>query len=365
MVGVASAVVWPWVRVHLQAVAVLKTLSHEPLPWPVRASTVAVTTREVSIPTSEGVLRGRMYEPVGVSHAPGMVIVHGVHYLGMNEPRLETFARAMAGCGMAVLTPELPAIADYRIGPESAAAIGESAEWLALNLHERRPVSVLGLSFSGGLTLLAAEDPKYSRWMKMVFAIGSQANMQRVARYYRTGKAVRPDGTVETLAAHEYGPLVMEYEHVDEFVPAADRVALSAVLKQHLYEDVPAEQMAMSGLTAAQKLEVAQLLKADNARTLTLLAANETRHAREMEAVSPDRDLKAVRTPVFLLHGEADNVIPASETLWLAKGLRPEVLQGALVSPLISHVEMGISPGMRDEWRLVDFMANVLRTAKR
>ncbi|WP_399255047.1 alpha/beta hydrolase [Terriglobus tenax] len=362
-------IAWPWVRVHLQAVAVLKTLSHEPLPWPVRAATVAVSTREVSIPTNEGVLRGRLYEPVGVKHARGMVIVHGVHHLGMNEPRLETFARAMAGCGIEVLTPELPAIADYRIGPESVDAIGESASWFAVRLTQeqkhRQSVSVLGLSFSGGLALLAAEQPEYASYMRMVFAIGSQANMQRVARYYRTGKAVRPDGTVETLAAHEYGPLVMEYEHVEEFVPAADRVALGAVLKQHLYEDLPAERKAMLGLTPAQRMAVVQLLKADDTRTVALLEANETKHVKEMEAVSPDRNLKAVDTPVYLLHGEADNVIPASETLWLAKGLQPEVMKAALVSPLISHVEMGKSPGMGDEWRLVDFMGKVLREAER
>lgn len=227
---------WPWVKARLQAVAVLKTLSHEPIPLPVRAVTASnVLTQDVAIPTANGTLRGRLYSPAGVSGAPGMVIVHGVHHLGMNEPRLELFASAMASCGLQVLTPELPAIADYRIGPESVSAIGESARWFAQQTGGK--VSVLGLSFSGGLALLAAEQPAYATEMKMVFAIGSQANMQRVARYYRTGRDIRPDGSVQVLAAHEYGPLVMEYEHMEDFASAADRVALSSVLKEHLYED--------------------------------------------------------------------------------------------------------------------------------
>jgi hypothetical protein len=30
---------------------------------------------------------------------------------------------------------------------------------------------------------------------------------------------VRPDGTMEVLPAHEYGPLVLEYEYLEDFVP--------------------------------------------------------------------------------------------------------------------------------------------------
>lgn len=363
LLAVVLCACWPWVRARLQAVAVLKTLSHEPIPLPVRAVTASnVLTQDVVIPTASGTLRGRLYSPAGVSGAPGMVIVHGVHHLGMNEPRLELFASAMASCGLQVLTPELPAIADYRIGPDSISAIGESARWFAQQTGGK--VSVLGLSFSGGLALLAAEQPAYAAEMKMVFAVGSQANMQRVARYYRTGQDVRPDGSVQTLAAHEYGPLVMEYEHMEDFAPAADRVALSSVLKEHLYEDGAGERKALQTLTPAQRVAAMQLLKTADARTVMLLAANETRHAREMEAVSPDRNLQAVGVPVFLLHGEADNVIPSAETLWLAQGLRPQVLEGALVSPLISHVEVGKSPGAGDAWRLVDFIARMMHRAE-
>lgn len=360
-VGVLAC--WPWVKARLQAVAVLKTLSHEPIPLPVRAVTDSnVLTQDVAIPTASGTLRGRLYSPAGMSHAPGMVIVHGVHHLGMNEPRLELFASAMASCGLQVLTPELPAIADYRIGPESVSAIGESTRWFAQQTGGK--VSVLGLSFSGGLALLAAEQPAYAAQMKMVFAVGSQANMQRVARYYRTGQDIRPDGSVQILAAHEYGPLVMEYEHLEDFASATDRVALGSVLKEHLYEDGAGEQKALQRLTPAQRVAIAQLMKTADARTVTLLAANETKHAREMEAVSPDGNLQAVGVPVFLLHGEADNVIPSAETLWLAQGLRPQMLGGALVSPLISHVEMGKSPGAADAWRLVNFIARMMRRAE-
>ena len=80
----------------------------------------------------------------------------------------------------------------------------------------------MGLSFSGGLSLLAAADPVYRPYIKFVVAIGSQDEMGRVARYYRTGEDARPGAAPELLQPHEYGALVMEYEHVEDFVPPAD-----------------------------------------------------------------------------------------------------------------------------------------------
>ncbi len=128
-----------------------------------------------------------------------------------------SFARAMASCGIRVLTPELPDIKDYHVDSTSIRTIGESTQWFAQKTGG--PVGVMGLSFSGGLALVAAADPLYHKDFKFVFAVGSQDSMGRVAQYYRTGEDARPNGTTELLPAHEYGPLVLEYEYVEDFVP--------------------------------------------------------------------------------------------------------------------------------------------------
>ncbi len=70
-----------------------------------RFETHDVTTEDVTIPTPSGPLRARLFLPAGVAHPQGVVAVHGIHHLGMDEPRLMSFARAVAGTGLAVLTP--------------------------------------------------------------------------------------------------------------------------------------------------------------------------------------------------------------------------------------------------------------------
>jgi dienelactone hydrolase len=362
---VLAGVAWPFTKAHMQAVAVLRLVGGQPVPWIITKMVAEpVRTEDVQFTTAAGVVRGRLYLPEGHPNAPGLVVLHGVHHLGIEEPRLVSFARAMASCGVRVLTPQLPGIADYHVDRSSVQVIGESARWFAGQAGG--PVGVLGLSFSGGLALVAAGDPVYRPDFKFVFAVGSQDAMDHVATYYLTGREVRPDGTTERLTPHEYGALVLEYEHLEDFVPAEDEAAIRPVLREHLYEDKSAEELAEAKLNARQKAEAKELMDSNSATTRTKLAAANMKHIEEMEGLSPHGMLRTMTTPVYLLHGQADNIIPAAETLWMASELPATTLQEVLVSPVLSHLDLdGAKPNVWDQWRLVHFFALVLHAAER
>src|SRR5881394_1868955 len=150
------------VQSHLRAAALLLRVSNpEHKNTLANYSTRPVTEANVTVGALNNSIRGRLYLPQGVSSPPGIVMVVGVHHLGINEPRLVNFARAFAAGGIAVLTPEPPDIADYRITPQAIEVIGRSAQDLSHRLAKKR-VGVLGFSFSGGLALLAAADPKFA-----------------------------------------------------------------------------------------------------------------------------------------------------------------------------------------------------------
>lgn len=365
-----AVVGWPFLRTRLQAVAVLDRVGDQPVPAPLRwLVSDPVTTIELTLPLPSGAVQARMYTPVNHPDAPAIMVVHGVHYLGMNEPRLEAFASAMASCGLRVLTPELPDIKDYHIGPSSIATIGDAATWLAQQSRPARggfaPVGVMGLSFSGSLSLLAAAEPRYHPYIKFVVTVGSEDEMSRVANYYLTGHDLRPSGHTEILAPHEYGALVLEYENLQDFVPASDRAAVRLVLRDHLYEDVPAERAALATLTPAQMVEAKQLMDTTSPITRHMIAMSDARHLAAMASVSPDGQLSHLATPVFLLHGEADNIIPSAETQWLEREIPRRDLRAALISPVISHLDMDDKgPTFADQWRLASFFAKMLHAAE-
>ena len=116
-----------------------------------RALTVPVTTRDsdFEITTADGprVVRAREICRRG-SQTRRRWRRCRVHHLGIEEPRLRGFARAMASCGIRVLTPELPGIKDYHVSRESVRTIGESVKWYAKQTGG--PVGVMGLSLPAG-----------------------------------------------------------------------------------------------------------------------------------------------------------------------------------------------------------------------
>lgn len=319
------------------------------------------TRRELVLPNGRTVA-ARTYAPIGVSDAPGVIIVHGVHRLGIEEPRLQRFARSIAALGVRVLTPQVDEIAEYRIDPASIATIGGAAHVLREELGGRR-VGVMGMSFAGGLGLLAAADPAYADDVKLVVAVGAHDDLSRVARYFATSEDPRPDGSIESLKAHQYGALVLVYGYVDSFFSKEDAPIARDAIRAELWEQRETSKKLLEGLSPQGKATLGALFAGDVGSVREELLARVKELETRMREVSPSGRLGGLRAQTFLLHGEEDSVIPAAETLWLARDVPEDKLGAAIVSPAIQHVEIHGEPSLADQWALVHFMARVLEAA--
>jgi dienelactone hydrolase len=316
----------------------------------------------VTIPTASGPLRARLFLPVGVAHPNGMVAVHGIHHLGMDEPRLMSFARAVAGTGLAVLTPQIDALADYHVDASSIADIGESAAWLDARLGTG-PVSVTGISFGGGLSLMAATDSRYAPHIRALVLMGAYDDLARVSRFLATGVQELPDGTKEPHPAHDYGASVFVYAHLDQFFPAADLDAAHEALRDWLWEQPDKAKIAMEKLSPPARATMDALINrridAVRPRILSAIQGDEA----ELAAISPHGHMDDLRVPVYILHGSADNIIPPAESLWLEKDIPREDVREVLITGAFSHVDPEKHPPILEELRLVRFVGDVLRAA--
>ncbi len=353
---------WSKTRAYLQAAAILDQLNGMPVPQLLRPiAAMPVTTRTLNIPSSAGLVEARLYTPIHAPNAPGLVLIPGIHYLGMDEPRLIAFARSMAACGLRVLTPELPDSRDYRIQPSDVQAIGDSVQWLQNTIG--RPVGLMGLSFSGGLALMAAAEPPYSNEVSFVFSVGAHDDFYRVATFYVTGADPLPDGDVERATPNNYGPWVLEYEHLEDFTSPADIEAIRPVFRARLYENPLLERTLLAKLTSEQRAEYARIIDTSH-QEIALFASNK-KHAAEMAAVSPQGHLGGLHVPVYLLHGRGDTLIPFPEAEWLSEDLPHGTLKEMLVSPLIVHVTTNkTKPRMWDEWKLLHLLAQAMEHAE-
>ncbi len=215
-----------------------------------RWETYAVTTQEITFPGPSGPVRARLYLPAGVAHPPGMVVVHGIHHLGIDEPRLMSFSRAAAGGGFVVLTPEIDALADYHVDADSMATIGESPGWLQQRLGTG-PVTVVGVSFAGSLSLLAACDPRYAPHIRALVLMGAYDDLGRVSRFLATSQAELPDGRKVPYAAHDYGAAVFVYSNLEKFFSESDLGVAHEALRDWLWEQPQDAQKLLARLSPA------------------------------------------------------------------------------------------------------------------
>jgi dienelactone hydrolase len=368
-------------RVAIFALMVLTALLARPVATHVRAASLLVRFADAraqgglaavsrapldeqltTFATARGPVRARVYVPRGVSAPPGLVLVHGVHRLGIDEPRLVRFARAIAESGVVVMTPYVQEIADYTIDVRSVETIGAAARALRSRIGGGR-AGIMGTSFAGGLSLMAAADPRFADDIGFVVSIGGHHDLARVARFFVTSRVESPDGSTRPLAAHGYGALVLLYGHAERFFPAEDVAAARDALRLWLWDERAEARARMEALSPAAWAKVDALFEG----RIDLVAdeiLNEIAHEAEaMARVSPHGKLGALGVPVFLLHGAGDTVIPSAETEWVAAEVPASMLRQELVSQAIVHVELGGEAPLGDQWALVHFMASILAEA--
>lgn len=346
---------------HLRALYVLVKVEDAKAEPPLaRLVERSFAESELAIATPAGPMRARLYQPVHPVSA-GMVVVHGVHFDGIDDPRMRAFARALAGVGVPVLTPHITALTELRVEPSEIESIGAATQELARRTGSR--IGVFGLSFAGGLALLAAADERYRRNIAYVFAVGPHADMARLARYYATDEDPRPDGSVQKLKAHPYGAMILVYTHPEDFFSPKEAPIAREALGLALNEKEKEARAAAEKLSPASRamLESLAVHWDPTPELRAALLRSIAKHGEEFAAVSPAGKLARLWTRVFLLHGTGDNVIPATESEWLAHELGPSRTRAFLVSPVISHVEAGGKPTGADEARLVHFLAQVLQ----
>ena len=160
--------------------------------------TARVVEREITIPTRRGPMRARIYEPSG-THTRAALLTSGLHASGIDEPRLVRLARQIAGSHILVVTPDIPELSRFEIAPAITDAIEDAGGWLASDvaMAPDHTAALMGISFSGGLSIIAAGRPSLTNRVAYVFSLGGHDDLARVLRYLCTGQELRPASAVQ------------------------------------------------------------------------------------------------------------------------------------------------------------------------
>jgi hypothetical protein len=339
------------------------------------------------IPTRYGEIDGRIYRPTSADVRRSVTLVPGVHMDGIRESRLVGMAEDLAGAGYQVLTVAPPDLQRFMITPANTDIIEDAATWLAANHPgEDGKIGMLGISFSGGLSIVAAGRPALRDKVAFVMSFGGHGDLPRVMRYLCSGNAPLMPAIGEATKD------VAGVEHVGIRPPHDYGVAVTLLsLADRILPDEQVEPLRKGILTflAASSLDMIDKARAnvefEKARgfetTLPEPARGLMAHVnnRAVEKLGPillpvveslsERPEHASMSPeratppaaaVFLLHGAEDNVIPSVETVLLTNYLRGKTEVHAVLSGLITHAEVDKSAAAIEVWRLVGFWKDLM-----
>jgi dienelactone hydrolase len=341
--------------------------------------TVHVQERDITIPTTGGAMRARAYVPPAPHRAA--LLTSGLHAAGIDEPRLVRLARQLSAGGVTVVTPDIPELSRFEITPAITDAIERAAGWLAMEsgLAQQGPVGLMGISFSGGLSIVAAGRPSLVGHVAYVFAFGGHDDLPRVLRYLCTGSEPYPTHELGiqsdrpfVLAPHDYGVAVILIATADRVVPKAQAAPLREAVRRYLLAS--ALDSNVDKAAAAREFDALKQL----ARTMPEPSATLLRYVNERDVIhlgrrllpyigvsAADAALSVSKSPkpsvpVFLLHGTEDNVIPSLESEYLAQDLRGHAPVRLLLSGLISHAEADRPVHVGDIMQLAGFWGDLL-----
>jgi len=289
-------------------------------------------------------------------------------------------SRELAKSKVTVVTPEIPELLRFEITPALTDHIEQAALWLATSadLAPTGRIGLMGISFSGGLAVVAAGRPALRDRLSYVFALGGHDDLPRVLTYLCTGVEGEA-GTVPweepdlaTVQPHDYGVAVVLLNVADHLVPPEQVGLLRDAVRRFLWAshlDTVDGRAAASEFNELRMLArrlpepAATLLDLVNNRNVAQLGPRLLPYVAshvEAAALSPSRS-PAPTAPVYLLHGRHDTVIPAAESVYLAQRLRAQsVPVRVLLTDLISHAEADQPVRVLDVWRLAHFWSDLL-----
>jgi dienelactone hydrolase len=344
--------------------------------------------QEITVPTRGGDIPARFFRPVRQTRRT-VVMIPGVHRDGINESRLVGLAEDLAASGYGVVTIAAPDLQRFKITPAVTDTIEDAVRWVSDQPQFRTDgkIGILGISFSGGLSIVAAGRDAIKDRVAFVMSFGGHGDLSRALHYLTSGEVlgdleaakrsseVAGADHVGVHPPHDYGLAVVLLNLADRVVPADQVGPLSKGIDGFLLASSLAVTEPAKAIPVFEDMKKYQETLAEPSRTymqyvndravdklgpVLLPVADGLKDHPAMAALSPERATPPV-APIFLLHGVDDNVIPSVETVLLAERLNGKARVTGLLSGLITHAEVNRTATSTEVWRLASFWRAVMR----
>ncbi|MFQ5913760.1 MAG: alpha/beta hydrolase family protein [Nitrospinota bacterium] len=297
---------------------------------------------------------------------PGLLVIHGLAEMGKDDPHLIRFSRTMARAGFAVLVPDFPGMKSFRVRKTSVEAAAAAFDHLVSRVPRirKKDSGILGISFGGGIGLLAAAQPEVRRKVAYVVSFGGYYDLPNVIRYYTTRRFAygREQGVGNPAPRAKWRLISKNLDFLEE----ADDQRNFEILCRRKLRDESADVGDLTGkLTPAGRALYDVLANTEFSRFPALYERISPRMRGLLEDLSLSGKIRDVQADIILSHGIPDPLIPHTETLRLADALKGRPNLSVTLLRLFRHVDpkeggtepLGLLDRTKEGWkffRLVD-----------
>ena len=315
-----------------------------------------VTEREAECRDGDDLFPATLYAPAaGPTDGAGWIVLHGITRPGRAHPTLVRFARALASSGARVVVPEIEAWTELRLAPErTVPAVRGALRLLEADTGDGGSLpGLVGFSFGAPQVVLASLDPELRGRLAGVTGFGGYCDLERTVTFQFTGEHTwegrthhhRPDPYGRWVIGANYLTGVPEHGDADDVARALWRLAALAgerrieswdprydPVKAQLREEIAPRRRGLFDLFAPPADGEPERGEAED--LIPRLAA-------ACRAASPLMDpgplLPAPPSPVRLVHGRNDHLIPFTATLRLRRAFPEGSDVDATVTGLFAH----------------------------
>jgi pimeloyl-ACP methyl ester carboxylesterase len=309
----------------------------------------------------------------------------GITRLGRQHPQLVRFKRSLASCGFAVLVPEVPEWQELQVAPHltiptiraGIAAMRDRPE------VSQGKIGLVGFSFGAPMIVLASTFDDLADHIAGVALFGGYCDLDRTLTCSLTGvhewegvtHRLSPDPVGRWVLASNYLTGVPGLEDATDVADALHRLARVAgdtrvrgwhpqhdALKRELRLEIAPERRELYDVFSRPSTDAppSDAECASVARSL----ADAVRRAEPL--LDPVRHLSRVRTPITLIHGRGDRLVPYTESLRFHACLPEAVESDVTITGLFEH-SAGLSPSslsarVRESVVFLQAMRRVLST---
>lgn len=256
-----------------------------------------------------------------------LLLLHGLNYLGVSDPRLLRLGRALALSGYKVLLPEVPELKSLVLNETTLRSL-ETLYKLVFS-SEQLPLDVVLVSVSGGLGLLPLCHNNVER-LRNVTTVGAYSDLSKTLSY-----------AVRSYSVDNYGTYVFLYNYVDTVEKDCGR------LKNYFYNAAlhnTTNTQNTNYLKVLHKLskketQLCNKLEKNNPYLLSFAQEVLRVNSKLCTKLSPLNSISNLRCSgnFTLLHGKRDHVVHNSESHELYEKAKHNNSATLHVSSALSH----------------------------